>query len=111
MLATPPRPLTRQRRSIFTPEHDAFRESVRAFARREAAPRVAEWEEAGIVDREFWKAAARQGLVGLDVPEEYGGAAGEGGGGEPAVRPRPLDPVRRLPVGKKKHLHSSHANV
>jgi acyl-CoA dehydrogenase len=74
MLTSSARPLSRQRRTIFTAEHEDFRESCRAFATREAAPHVDEWEEAGIVPREFWKAAAAQGLVGLDVPEEYGGA-------------------------------------
>ena len=73
-LSATTRPLSRQRRTIFTAEHEDFRESCRAFATREAAPHVDEWEEAGIVPREFWKAAAVQGLVGLDVPEEYGGA-------------------------------------
>ena len=74
MLTSSAGPLRRQRRSIFTAEHADFRESCRAFATREAAPHVAEWEEAGIIPREFWRTAAAQGLVGLDVPEQYGGA-------------------------------------
>ena len=67
-------PLRDQPRTIFTPEHADFRESARTFCRREAAPRVDEWEQAGIVDREFWRRAADQGFVGFDVPERYGGA-------------------------------------
>jgi alkylation response protein AidB-like acyl-CoA dehydrogenase len=62
------------RRSLFTPEHEAFRESVRGFLAREAVPHAEEWEAAGFVPRAFWTRAAEQGLVGWEAPEEYGGA-------------------------------------
>ncbi|MFB7470631.1 acyl-CoA dehydrogenase family protein [Kitasatospora sp. NPDC056184] len=55
-------------------ELDDFRAMVRTFLEREVVPHHAAWEEAGLVDREVWRAAGRQGLLGLDVPEEYGGA-------------------------------------
>ncbi|HUR51402.1 MAG TPA: acyl-CoA dehydrogenase family protein [Mycobacteriales bacterium] len=55
------------------PEHDAFRESVRAFCDKQVAPRHKEWEQAGIVDRDVWLEAGKQGLLGTDVPEQYGG--------------------------------------
>ncbi len=61
-------------RTIFESEHDDFRESVGGFLRREAVPHVEEWEAAGIVPREFWRRAAAQGMVGFEVPEEFGGA-------------------------------------
>ncbi|MEU8136695.1 acyl-CoA dehydrogenase family protein [Streptodolium elevatio] len=54
-------------------EHIAFRESVREFVRREITPYHEEWEKAGIVDRELWRKAGKQGLLGIDVDEEYGG--------------------------------------
>ena len=41
---------------------------------REAAPHTAEWEAAGIVDRLIWKQAGATGLLGFEVPEEFGGA-------------------------------------
>jgi alkylation response protein AidB-like acyl-CoA dehydrogenase len=62
------------RRTIFEPEHDAFRESVRGFLEREAVPHRERWESAGIIDRDFWKKAAAQGFVGFSAPEELGGA-------------------------------------
>ncbi|HTE63807.1 MAG TPA: acyl-CoA dehydrogenase family protein, partial [Solirubrobacteraceae bacterium] len=62
------------RRPIFGTDHDAFRESVRGFLAREAVPHTEAWEEAGMVPRAFWSKAATQGLVGWEVPEEYGGA-------------------------------------
>ncbi|RMI34773.1 acyl-CoA dehydrogenase family protein [Streptomyces triticirhizae] len=61
------------RREIFEPEHEAFRESVRAFVEREVLPHHERWEREGAVDRSVWRAAGRQGLLGLSVPEEYGG--------------------------------------
>jgi acyl-CoA dehydrogenase len=62
------------RRTIFEPEHDDFRASVRGFLNREAVPRTEEWETAGIIDRPFWKKAAAQGYVAFQAAEEQGGA-------------------------------------
>src|SRR5690349_10959639 len=55
------------------PEHDAFRQSVRAFCEKQIAPHHKQWEEDGIVDRGLWLEAGKQGLLGTDVPEQYGG--------------------------------------
>ncbi|GAA1297873.1 long-chain specific acyl-CoA dehydrogenase [Streptomyces sanglieri] len=60
-------------RQIFTEEHEAFRETVRTFLTKEVLPHYEQWEKDGIVSREAWLAAGRQGLLGLAVPEEYGG--------------------------------------
>jgi acyl-CoA dehydrogenase len=61
-------------RSIFTEEHEAFAELVRTFVEREVSPQHPRWEEAGIVDREVWRAAGAAGLLGFFVDERYGGA-------------------------------------
>ncbi|WFB06705.1 acyl-CoA dehydrogenase family protein [Streptomyces sp. LX-29] len=61
------------KREIFTAEHDAFRETVRTFVAKEVLPHHERWEKDGVVDREAWLAAGRQGLLGPSVPEEYGG--------------------------------------
>ena len=60
-------------REIFDAEHEAFRQTVRSFVEREIAPHHDQWEKDGVVSREVWRAAGRQGLLGMDVPEEYGG--------------------------------------
>ncbi|MEU1624436.1 acyl-CoA dehydrogenase family protein [Streptomyces sp. NPDC020096] len=60
-------------RELFTVEHQAFRETVRAFLAKEVVPHHARWEQDGVVDRGAWLAAGRQGLLGLAVPEEYAG--------------------------------------
>ncbi|MEU2494441.1 acyl-CoA dehydrogenase family protein [Streptomyces sp. NPDC007883] len=61
------------KRQIFDAEHDAFRETVRTFLDKEVLPHYEQWEKDGIVSRDAWLAAGRQGLLGLAVPEEYGG--------------------------------------
>ncbi|AUY52380.1 acyl-CoA dehydrogenase family protein [Streptomyces sp. CB01881] len=60
-------------RDIYTEEHEDFRTTVRSFLAKEVLPHYDRWEQAGIVDRSAWLAAGRQGLLGLAVPEEYGG--------------------------------------
>ena len=60
-------------RTLFTPEHDMWRESVRKFIEKEIVPFHAQWEEDGIVPRELWLKAGEAGLLCCTVPEEYGG--------------------------------------
>ncbi len=62
------------KRTIFTDEHRDYRESVRAFLAAEVVPHHEQWEAEGIVPRELFAKAARQGLLAMAVPEEYGGA-------------------------------------
>ncbi len=61
-------------RSIFTDEHDLFRASFRQFVDKEIVPHIDEWERDGIVPRELFATAGASGFLGMDVPEEYGGA-------------------------------------
>jgi alkylation response protein AidB-like acyl-CoA dehydrogenase len=61
-------------RTLFTPEHDAFRELARSFFERECAPHAAEWEASGLVDREVWLKAGAVGLLGWEAPVANGGA-------------------------------------
>ena len=61
------------KRGLFEPEHHLFRESVRAFVSKEVAPHRDRWEAAGIVDKSMFVAAGSQGLLGMAIPEEYGG--------------------------------------
>src|SRR3954453_4131598 len=61
---------------IFTDEHEQLRESIRGFVTREFAPHAEEWEETTFPDEVFTK-LAKQGFLGLDKPEEYGGEGGD----------------------------------
>lgn len=51
-----------------------FRDSIRHFVEKEVVPYVGQWEKDGIVPRDLWMKAGQQGFLGLNVPEEYGGA-------------------------------------
>jgi len=54
-------------------EHLILQDSVRKFFDAELKPNLDKWRKAGIVDRAFWKKAGEQGLLGVAVPEEFGG--------------------------------------
>ncbi|AYL34153.1 acyl-CoA dehydrogenase family protein [Streptomyces fungicidicus] len=60
-------------RDLYGPDHEAFRETVRTFLAKEVVPHHERWEKDGVVDREVWRSAGRQGLLGMAVAEEYGG--------------------------------------
>jgi alkylation response protein AidB-like acyl-CoA dehydrogenase len=60
-------------RDLFDDEHEAFRETVRRWLAREVVPHNQVWERAGIVPRSLFKSAGEHGLLGFNVPEEYGG--------------------------------------
>jgi len=61
------------RRTLYDSEHVLFRDTVRAFISAEIAPRHLRWEEEGCVDRSMFTRAGAAGLLGMAVPEEYGG--------------------------------------
>jgi alkylation response protein AidB-like acyl-CoA dehydrogenase len=61
-------------RTLFTEEHEMFRDSFRHFVEKEVVPYNDQWEKEGLVSREMWLKAGQQGFLGYNVPEEYGGA-------------------------------------
>src|SRR6185503_6366803 len=67
MFDLPPRP------EYFSPDHEAFRASVRRFVDAEIAPHVNAWDEAGTFPRDLYGKAAAVGLIGMGYPEEFGG--------------------------------------
>jgi alkylation response protein AidB-like acyl-CoA dehydrogenase len=71
MTDTAARPL-----SILTEEESAFREAVAAFAEGEVRPRVAAMEAAATLDPDLIPKYFEMGLMGIQVPEEFGGAGG-----------------------------------
>src|SRR3954467_13966681 len=71
MTTTAHQPLT-----ILSEEEEAFRDSVAGFAAREVKPRVQQMEKDCRIDPELTKQYFEMGLMGLEVPEQYGGAGG-----------------------------------
>jgi len=63
-------------RSLFTPDQDIFRESVRKFTADVLVPQQASFEEAGEPTREVWQAMGAHGLIGVNIPAEVGGIGG-----------------------------------
>jgi alkylation response protein AidB-like acyl-CoA dehydrogenase len=61
------------RRVLFEPEHEAFRDSARAFIAKEITPHYAQWDRAGILPRELFARAGELGLF-APVPEQFGGS-------------------------------------
>jgi cyclohexanecarboxyl-CoA dehydrogenase len=57
----------------FSPEQDELARTLRQFARRELAPRSAHWDKTGEFPWEAWRRMGELGLLGLRVPEAYGG--------------------------------------
>lgn len=72
MLSTIPNP------NYYTPEHEQFRKTLRAFVTREITPFINEWDEAEEFPRRLYRQAAELGLLGIGYPEEYGGTPADG---------------------------------
>ena len=60
-------------RFCYTPDHEAFRQTVRSFLQKEGVPHVNEWEKQRLVPKEFWRKAGEVGMLCPTVPEAYGG--------------------------------------
>ncbi|MDP3952426.1 acyl-CoA dehydrogenase family protein [Microbacterium sp.] len=62
-------------RDIYEEDHEAFRDLVKDFVKRHVSNESIErWDAAGEIDRETMLAAGEAGIIGLSVPEEFGGA-------------------------------------
>ncbi|MDI2587890.1 acyl-CoA dehydrogenase family protein [Psychrobacillus sp. NEAU-3TGS] len=58
----------------FQEEQQLLRKTVRQFVDQEIIPYIAKWEEQGAFDKSIWKRLADLGLMGVCVPEKYGGS-------------------------------------
>jgi alkylation response protein AidB-like acyl-CoA dehydrogenase len=65
------------RRRIYESQHEDFRAIVRRFLELEVLPDYEKWERAGIIPREVFLAAGEKGLLGMAIPEEYGGGGSD----------------------------------
>ncbi|MYG12727.1 MAG: acyl-CoA dehydrogenase [Gammaproteobacteria bacterium] len=60
-------------RTIFSEDHELYRDAVRKFIEAEITPFHDRWEKDGVVPRELWIKAGRAGVLCSNVSEEYGG--------------------------------------
>jgi short/branched chain acyl-CoA dehydrogenase len=71
MTDAPPQPLT-----ALTEDEKMFQSTVRQFARAEIRPYVREMDEAGVFRKEIIRQFFEMGLMGIEIPEEFGGQGG-----------------------------------
>ena len=64
-------------RTLFSSDHEAFRDSFTRFIDKEIAPFHAQWEDQGYVDRAVWNKAGENGFLCMTMPEEYGGSGAD----------------------------------
>lgn len=60
-------------RSVYDEAHEDFRDMVRRFIAKEVVPTFSDWEKAGAPPKEFYRRAGELGILGVQIPEEYGG--------------------------------------
>jgi alkylation response protein AidB-like acyl-CoA dehydrogenase len=71
-IAPPPQPLV-----SLTDDEILFRDNVRQFADQALRPKVREMDEQGVFDQSLIDQFFHLGLMGIEVPEQYGGAGGK----------------------------------
>jgi short/branched chain acyl-CoA dehydrogenase len=57
-------------------EEQLFRDTVRKFARQQIAPHVREMDESGVFRKDLLRQFFDLGLMGIEIPEEFGGSGG-----------------------------------
>ncbi|UQB93128.1 MULTISPECIES: acyl-CoA dehydrogenase family protein [Mycobacterium] len=62
------------KRNLFSEDHGAFRQLARSFIEKEVVPAYPDWEKAGRMPREVFETMGSLGILGMAIPEEYGGA-------------------------------------
>ena len=61
-------------RTLFSTDHESFRDSFSRFMDAEIAPFHAAWEQQGYVDKLVWRKAGELGFLNMSMPSAYGGA-------------------------------------
>lgn len=64
-------------RTVFSPEHELFRDQLKRYVREHIEPKIAGWNAAGISDRESWRKFGEAGYLGVSAPAAHGGGGGD----------------------------------
>ena len=70
--AAPPAPLT-----TLTEDENLFRDNIRQFADEKIRPLVKEMDEKGVFEKDLLHDFFQLGLMGIEIPEQYGGGGGK----------------------------------
>ncbi|GLY29181.1 acyl-CoA dehydrogenase family protein [Kineosporia sp. NBRC 101731] len=62
------------KRDLYDEDHESFRATVREFVERTVLPHVGQHADDRLIPRDVWLEAGKQGLLGLEIPEAYGGS-------------------------------------
>ncbi len=68
--------MTARALTAFDEDDRMFRDSIRDFAQTELAPKARQMDEAGVFDRRLLRQFFALGLMGIEIPEQYGGQGG-----------------------------------
>ena len=66
-------------RTVYREDHEQFRATAKRFFERECVPHQERWNQDGMVDRDTWRKAGREGLLCVTLPTEYGAGGGDFG--------------------------------
>jgi alkylation response protein AidB-like acyl-CoA dehydrogenase len=91
--------------TLFTAQHEAFRQQVREVIERELAPRADEWEQPGRVTKQVLQLFGDFGWFGLSVPREYGGSGLDFGYEIVLVEELPRSRMMGLPLSFAAQAH------
>ncbi len=60
-------------RTLYNDDHLAFADSFRSFVQKEIIPNFLQWEKEGITPKSVFSDAGKNGFLGMQIPEEFGG--------------------------------------
>ncbi|MFJ2830688.1 acyl-CoA dehydrogenase family protein [Streptomyces sp. NPDC087263] len=93
------------RRTVFNDDHEAFRATLRDFIEKEVVPVHHEWEKEGHPPRDFYRKLGELGVLGIEVPQEFGGA------GETSFKYQAVVTEELTRAGVSFGSYSVHANL
>ena len=88
------------------PDVQLFRDMIVRALEQEIAPHYQDWEDAGAMPRSIWRTLGEAGVLGIDMPEEYGGA---GAGFE--ISQIAAEEIARQGFGGLASGYNIHANI
>lgn len=93
------------RNAIFSADHEDFRKAIRGFIERDVVPVFHEWEVTGHPPRDFYRQLGELGVLGVQVPTQYGG------GGEASLKFNAVVGEETAAAGVSFGNYSVHANL
>jgi len=87
-------------------ETELFQAMIVRALEQEVTPFYEQWEEAGEIPRSLWNTLGQAGMLGIDMPEEYGGAAASF-----EVSQLAIEEIARMGFGGLASGYNIHANI